>query len=95
MNIYLISQDVNSDCDTYDSAVVVAKNEEDAKNIHPSPYRKFKDGSTYFEYSDGSLDKEGQSSSCWCRESEVKVKLIGSTESEREGEVICSSFNAG
>lgn len=36
MKIYKISQDVNKDYDTYDSAVVYANNEEEAKNIHPN-----------------------------------------------------------
>ena len=33
MKLYLISQDVNRDYDTYDSAVVAAKNKETARNI--------------------------------------------------------------
>lgn len=36
MKLYLLTQDVNNDYDTYDSAVVVAANEEEARNIHPS-----------------------------------------------------------
>jgi len=35
MNIYLISQDHNDNCDTYDSAVVVAATEDDARKISP------------------------------------------------------------
>jgi len=35
MNIYHISQDVNDDYDTYDSAVVYAKSRERARNIPP------------------------------------------------------------
>lgn len=33
MNLYLLSQDVNNDYDTYDSAVVCAKSEKDARLI--------------------------------------------------------------
>ena len=36
MNLYLISQTVNDDWDTYDSAVVAAIDAESAKRIHPS-----------------------------------------------------------
>ena len=36
MNIYLISQDVNNEYDTFDSAVVVASTEEEARKTHPS-----------------------------------------------------------
>ena len=35
MKLYKISQNVNTDYDTYDSAVVCAKDEEAAKRIHP------------------------------------------------------------
>lgn len=41
MMLYLwkISQDENSYYDTYDSAVVVAETEEEARKIHPSEYQ--------------------------------------------------------
>ena len=39
MNLYLISQRVNNDYDTYDSAVVCAKNKKEAQNIHPSGFK--------------------------------------------------------
>lgn len=35
MNIYLISQDHVNGYDTFDSAVVIAASEEDARRIHP------------------------------------------------------------
>ena len=35
MKLYLISQDVNNDYDTYDSAVVAAESEEEARRIVP------------------------------------------------------------
>jgi hypothetical protein len=35
LNLYLLSQSVNKDWDTYDSCVVAAENEDDAKSIHP------------------------------------------------------------
>jgi hypothetical protein len=38
MNLYLISQNVNTGSDTYDSAVVAALSEDDARAIHPSKY---------------------------------------------------------
>lgn len=36
MKIYLISQTQNTDYDTFDSAVVAADTEQEAKKIHPS-----------------------------------------------------------
>lgn len=46
MKLYLISQDVNNDWDTYNSLVVAAKNEEEARNTNPVgrvewPYRNW------------------------------------------------------
>lgn len=40
MNIYKISQDYNNNWDTYDSAVVIAENEEAAALTSPCDYRK-------------------------------------------------------
>lgn len=36
MKLWLIKQDFNSGWDTYDSAVVAAETEDDARRIHPS-----------------------------------------------------------
>lgn len=36
LKLYLINQNVNNCWDTYDSAVVVAETEEQAKQFHPS-----------------------------------------------------------
>lgn len=35
MNLYFVWQDENNDYDTYDSFVICAENEEEAKNTHP------------------------------------------------------------
>lgn len=45
MNLYRISQSDNSDYDTYDSAVVAAPSEEEARKIHPSGYNPWSMGS--------------------------------------------------
>lgn len=37
--LYRISQDKNNDYDTYDSAVVAACSEDDARSIHPGNYK--------------------------------------------------------
>ncbi len=38
LKLFLISQEENNEYDTYDSAIVVAESEEEAKTIHPSGY---------------------------------------------------------
>jgi len=82
--LYLISQDVNDDYDTYDSAVVVAENEERAKEIHPNS---------------DDADDEGNFSDfhTWAKNiSQVKVKYIGEASKDLEaGSVVIYSFNAG
>ena len=88
MNLYLISQTVNNGYDTYDSAVVCAKSEENARVIHPSTYN---------------LKNEWWSDHWYCGDwtmpENVKVELIGTLINESaedlEKEVICASFNAG
>lgn len=41
LNIYKLSQNQNSDYDTYDSCIVIAKDEVSARCIHPSGYSKW------------------------------------------------------
>lgn len=41
MEIYLLEQDWNNDYDTYDSVVVIAENEAEARLIHPSEFVTF------------------------------------------------------
>lgn len=80
MNIYRISQDKNIDYDTYDSAVVVAKDEDEAAGIHPSGGELRQD-----PYSDWVPTKEY-----------VTVELIGKATKEHKIKgVIVASFNAG
>lgn len=101
MNLYKISQDVNNNYDTYDSAVVVAANLEDAKMIHPSG-----------EYVWGDAPGSVSGGKCWIKKEEiyewsveqyewtspenVKAKLIGLADPTLEaGTVIVASYNAG
>jgi hypothetical protein len=93
MNLYLITQDVNTNYDTFDSAVVVASCEADARLIHPSPYYEaVQDG---WEWRTSSHVRTEASTGCWCAAEDVKVKLIGEATGQEAGSVICASFNAG
>lgn len=83
MNIYLISQNINTDYDSYDSAVVVAKSEEDARMIHPSQ---------------NEWDGEVAMFESWAAAKDVKVEFLATLpegSEYKEGDLICSSFNAG
>lgn len=94
MNLYLISQTVNSSYDTYDSAVVAAENEHDAARMNPNPTYEWRDdGGWHYLYSDGTARAEG-SDRAWADPSQVDVRLIGIAADDVTG-VICASFNAG
>lgn len=86
MNIYLITQTENTDYDTYNSAVVIAKDEKSAKNIHP----------------DGNVLKNSESNegywrvNAWTTPENVTVQLVGvANKLHKENTVVCASFNAG
>lgn len=87
MNIYKISQTVNNNWDTFDGAVVVASNEDEASRIFP-----IINTNGVVEY----LDETTWSvSEVWTTNPEdVKVELIGTTKLTKP-QVILSSFNAG
>ena len=99
MKLYLITQDIVNDFDTYDSAVVAAKSPKDAKTIHPSGFvTHITDGKWMGTYSGGNNiggEYEAESSD-WVKYSDienVKAEYLGETEQERG--VILASFNAG
>jgi len=85
MNLYLISQSVNSGEDTYDSAVVAAPDEDTARELDPSSNGKPMD------WIDGCDE--------WCSTpSQVAVLLLGTLDPKQDDgkpQVICASFNAG
>ena len=81
MKIYLLSQNQYSSYDTYDSCVVCAESEEDAKTIHP-------DGSNFSEKDDWMH--------CWANSLEdIRCQEIGIANDKQIRGVICASFNAG
>lgn len=83
MNLYLISQNVNSDWDTFDSAVVAAKSARDAKETNPDGC-----GEPPSEWDDEYFFD-------WAVPEDVTVEYIGKASAKTKAGVICSSFNAG
>ncbi len=94
MNIYLITQETNIGYDTFDSAVVIADNEEQASKVNPLSVTYPKDNNISDTEEDGTFIKR---SSSWARNAkDVKVKLLGSYLGEEKRAVaIVSSYNAG
>lgn len=80
MKLYLISQDVNNDWDTYDSAVVAAETEEQARVMHPGG---------------GTINPNSQFSSWATNPDDVLVEYIGDAASGTKSGIICASFTAG
>lgn len=80
MKLWLLSQDENTGYDTYDSVVVAAKSEEEARLILPSEYQNWEDGCNYSWVNDPKL---------------VKVELIGTAVRGTKVGVVLASFNAG
>lgn len=98
MNIYLLSQSVNTGYDTYDSCIVTAIDEEDARTIHPSQYNThFRDGNWYGTYEKGGEYLQNNDSSWVDSKSlnEIEVTLLGKADESLKRGVICASFNAG
>ena len=80
MNIYLLKQDIVDGYETFDSAVVVAESEDDARTIHP------RSNGWVFRYGDWVEFKDID---------KIKVTLIGVADPDQERGVILASFNAG
>jgi hypothetical protein len=63
MKLYLISQNVNEDYDTYDAAVVCAESEDEARKIHPNgDYNRFVEDSWVYNINDVTVEYIGEAS---------------------------------
>jgi hypothetical protein len=84
MNIYLISQRERTGYNTFDSAVMIAPDEETARRMNPSNGKimEKRDWESVFRSWASSPDF-------------VEVELIGQAASDRPQGVVCSSFNEG
>jgi len=83
MKLYLLSQGVNTGYDSYESCVVCARNEKEAKTISPSP-------------SINQWPSGHNSYGTWTDDvSKITAVEIGTAKRGMKKGVICSSFNAG
>lgn len=84
MKLFKLSQDVNDGYDTFDSVIVAAENEDDARNIHPQD-NMFSD-----------LPHWDDNYPVWCeRPDQVTVEYIGEARPDLPKGIILGSFNAG
>jgi hypothetical protein len=85
--LWKITQSENLGYDTYDSAVVVAETEEQARKVHPSEY--------------GEADRDGKWpaaygwASTWKNVSAERLAPLPAESEYKAGAVIVASFNAG
>ena len=99
MNLYKISQDVNNDWETFDSAVVVAESAEEAKNIIPYFTNQNIDTLSNFQFLNLIFGDENDID-MWAKPEAVKVELIGFVDKDfldsLDGQTtVVASFNAG
>lgn len=98
MKLWLISQNEENGYDTYDSAVVAAETELEAKRTHPSDYHVYSEefNDWGFQMSDGRVERQRYHSGDWCRRyQDVRCEYLGEAREGHPAGVICSSFNAG
>ncbi|ADV46459.1 hypothetical protein [Nitratifractor salsuginis] len=95
MNIYLLSQDENTGYDTYDSMVVYAEDEDQARKISPDgAYAWVNNGWCFLPHKQKCAEPEERGD--WANKLEnIKVKFLGTTDRDVKPGVICASFNAG
>lgn len=96
--IYLLKRKDGVNYDEYDSCVVVADTQENAKCICPAEYYVWnKELQKYgFKMVDGTIDYRQHDYSGWAKPDNLDVILIGkANDTFKEGDVICASFNAG
>ena len=105
MNLYKVSQNINNGYDTYDSVVVCAESEKEARLIHPSEsVTHHKNGKWYGTYRGGERIGEEYEfeDECnygsWVSLSDIdklKVEYIGDADKKIKKGIIIASFNAG
>lgn len=93
MKLWHIWQTVNTGYDTYDSAVVAAETEEDARKTHPSDY-VWRENNWYY-YSEVSDTYYAGDCYTWSAPKDIQVECIGEANEGTEAGVIVASFNAG
>lgn len=96
MKLWLISQSVNNNWDTYDSAVVAAETEEEARITYPDNNGisdRFWGGSKWL-YKCGDGRFISTSHSCWTTPDNVRVQFLADGYNGEPG-TVCASFNAG
>ena len=87
----MIYQTINNGYDTYDSAIVVAEDEEQAIRIHPTSYIEWKGNITVYKDINERCHNES-----WAELDKIQVEYLGIADKKyTEPTLILSSYNAG
>jgi hypothetical protein len=89
MNIYRITQTERDGYDTYSDCVVIAPDENAARDMHPG-------ASDWYASQDHDFDFDVWHSSSWaCSPCNVNVELVGTAKEGETQRFVCASFHAG
>ena len=82
MKLWILRNVTVREYDTYNSCIVAAKTEDDAREIHPSTFCSFE-------------PKDSWRNRSWCKQPEdVIVEYLGKTDRKISG-IVLASFDAG
>ena len=97
MKLYLLTQTDNRGYDTFDSCVVCAPSEEEAREIHPRGDRRHAKGRGWFLIDDLDLFDLRTWVDCggWVEPGLVTATLIGVADAGLKPGVVLASFHAG
>ena len=91
MYLYKLTLNTSIGYDMYDSAVVIASSEEEARTIHPNGRNRWDEEEASWNPNTNYSGPIGS----WGTPDQVSAELIGTASSGEVGDVVVSSFNAG
>jgi len=95
MKLYLLSQDIVDDYDTFDSVVVAAHSPEDARTIHPSEHVTHVSNGKWMAGKSKDVEFEVNQDE-WVDYSSIEhIQTVYLGETDMRRGVILASFNAG
>lgn len=100
MYLYKLTQTINNHYDTYDSVIVCAENEEEARRIHPSSLLPDNKDAMYYDNGRRLVSEfnEDTDDDTWVEFNpidQIKVEYIGEASKNLKKGVVLASFNAG
>ena len=97
MNLYLLTQTVNRGYDTFDSCVVCAPNEDQAKTIHPYGDRHYVEGAGWVrsDFPEFTSAMNRVRDTVWATPENITATLLGTADPSVKVGVVLASFRNG